>query len=52
MLFPAISLGTAFQLSAGVTFAPPEIVGLIVGFLVAGVAAVYVLAGILRNVAE
>ena len=52
MLFPAISAQTAFQLAAGITFTVPEVVGPIVGFLIAGAASIWVLARMLRNVSD
>jgi hypothetical protein len=49
MLFPAISAQTAFQVTAGVQFTTPEIVGPIGGFLVASLGAVWVLVNVLRG---
>jgi hypothetical protein len=49
MLLPTITLGTASQLRAGISFAPGEIVGPIAGFAVLGALAVWVLIAILRR---
>jgi hypothetical protein len=49
MLLPAIALMTVFQVQAGVSFTPGEIVGPIAGFAVLGLFAIWVAVAILRR---
>ncbi|HEY5529235.1 MAG TPA: hypothetical protein VIL51_07315 [Thermoleophilia bacterium] len=50
MLLPAIALQTAFQVSAGVSLTPGEIIGPIAGFAILGALALWILAVIARKV--
>ena len=52
MLTPLILAQTLFQLSAGISFTTPEIVGPISGFVLISLLAIWVTATILRGVAE
>ena len=51
MLLPAITAGTFMQVRAGVLFTPGEIIGPIAGFGLLGLAAIWVMVGILRRTA-
>ena len=49
MLLPVMTLSTIYQLRAGITFTPGEIIGPISGFSVLGLLAIWVMAAILRR---
>ena len=51
LLGPAIVAQTAYQLAAGIAFAPPEIVGPIGGFGLLGVCSLWAMTTLLRRVA-
>lgn len=52
MLAPMIGLQTVFQLSAGVTYTPAEIIGPMAGFIILALFALWVLAAILHHISE
>ncbi|MBW7885446.1 MAG: hypothetical protein H3C34_23015 [Caldilineaceae bacterium] len=52
LLGPQIAVSTTFQVSAGVSFPPAQIVGPIAGFAVLGLLAIWILVALLRNIAD
>lgn len=52
MLLPTILAQTAFQMAAGVSFTPSEIMGPITGFLTLSLCSLWVTLSILRNITE
>ncbi len=52
MLFPTILAQTVFQMVAGVSFTPTEIVGPITGFVTLSLCSLWVAISILRNITE
>lgn len=52
MLTPMIAMQTVFQLQLGITFTPGQIIGPIIGFVLLGVLALWVMIAILRPIPE
>jgi len=52
MLVFVIPAMTIFQVRAGISFTPPELVGPVAGFLVLGLFAIWAIVAILRNIPE